>query len=70
MNNPQDIRKVILTEFRQYEAAFAQVLQSDDTLLSQVLDYIHSKRGKQLRPILVMLSAALWKSWAPERATS
>ena len=59
MNNPQDIRKVILTEFRQYETAFAQVLQSDDTLLSQVLDYIHSKRGKQLRPILVLLSAAL-----------
>ena len=59
MNNPQDIRKVILAEFRQYEEAFALTLQSDDTLLSQVLDYIHSKRGKQLRPILVLLSAAL-----------
>ena len=59
MNNPQDIRKVIQTEFRQFEEAFAQVLQSEDTLLSQVLDYIHSKRGKQLRPILVLLSAAL-----------
>ena len=59
MNNPQDIRKVIQTEFRQFEEAFAQVLQSEDTLLAQVLDYIHSKRGKQLRPILVLLSAAL-----------
>lgn len=59
MNNPQDIRKVIQTEFRLFEEAFAQVLQSEDTLLSQVLDYIHSKRGKQLRPILVLLSAAL-----------
>ena len=59
MNNPQDIRKVIQTEFRQFEEAFAHILQSDDTLLAQVLDYIHSKRGKQLRPILVMLSAAL-----------
>ena len=59
MTNPQDIRKVILSEFRQYEDMFAQTLQSGDDLLSQVLDYIHSKRGKQLRPILVMLSAAL-----------
>ena len=59
MNNPQDIRKVILADFRQYEEVFARTLHSEDSLLAQVLDYIHSKRGKQLRPILVMLSAAL-----------
>lgn len=59
MNNSLDIRKTIQSEFRQYEEAFAQSLQSDSALLRQVLDYIHSKRGKQLRPILVLLSAAL-----------
>lgn len=59
MNNSLDIRKTIQSEFRQYEEAFAQSLQSDNALLRQVLDYIHSKRGKQLRPILVLLSAAL-----------
>lgn len=59
MNNPADIRQIILSEFRSYEQAFALALQSDNQLLSQVLDYIHSKRGKQLRPILVLLSAAL-----------
>ena len=59
MNNPADIRQIILSEFRSYEQAFAAALQSDNQLLSQVLDYIHSKRGKQLRPILVLLSAAL-----------
>ena len=53
MNNPQDIRKVILADFRQYEEVFARTLHSEDSLLAQVLDYIHSKRGKQLRPILV-----------------
>ena len=59
MNNSLNIRKTIQSEFRQYEEAFAQSLQSDNALLRQVLDYIHSKRGKQLRPILVLLSAAL-----------
>ena len=59
MNNPQDIRKVIHTDFQRFEEAFALCLQSEDQLLSQVCDYVHSKRGKQLRPILVLLSAAL-----------
>ena len=59
MNNPQDIRKTISTEFRRFEEAYSLSLQSEDRLLSQVLDYIHSKRGKQLRPMLVLLSAAL-----------
>lgn len=62
MTNPQDIRKVIQPEFRQYEAAFALALQTDNAFLAEVLDYIHSKRGKQLRPILVLLSAALCRS--------
>ena len=59
MTNPLDIRKTIQAEFRQYEEAFAQSLQSDNALLKQVLDYVRSKRGKQLRPILVLLSASL-----------
>lgn len=59
MDTIQEIRRPIQQEFRQYEQLFAQVLQSDNKLLSEVLDYIHSKRGKQLRPILVMLSAAV-----------
>lgn len=59
MIDPQDIRKVIQAEFRQYEETFALSLQTDNTFLAEVLDYIQSKRGKQLRPILVLLSAAL-----------
>lgn len=59
MTSPQDIRKVIQSEFRLYEEVFAQSLQTDNRFLAEVLDYIHSKRGKQLRPIMVLLSAAL-----------
>lgn len=55
----QDIRHPIEEEFAQFEKAFAQALSSDNHLLDKVLRYIHSKRGKQLRPILVLLSAKI-----------
>ncbi len=54
-----NIRSVIQTEFKQFEAVFAEILQSDNPLLSEVLDYVYTKRGKQLRPIMVLLSAGL-----------
>lgn len=66
MNTIQEIRKPIQTEFRQYEQAFADTLQTDNKLLSEVLDYIHTKRGKQLRPILVLLSASLCRGITPK----
>ena len=52
-------RSVIQTEFRQFEEVFAGILQSDNPLLNEVLDYVYAKRGKQLRPILVLFSAGL-----------
>ena len=55
------LRQPIQTEFLQFEQAFSQALAADSTLISNVLDYIHTKRGKQLRPILVLLSAAICK---------
>lgn len=57
----KDFRSVIQTEFCQFEDEFARTLHSDNHLLNEALDYIHSKRGKQLRPILVLLSAAICK---------
>lgn len=54
-----NFRSVIQTEFKQFESVFAEILQSDNPLLSEVLDYVYTKRGKQLRPIMVLLSAGL-----------
>ena len=56
-----DFHSIIQTEFRQFEKEFAAVLTSDNQLLNDALDYLHSKRGKQLRPVLVLLSAAICK---------
>lgn len=56
-----DFRNSIQSEFLLFEKAFSTTLSSDNPLIYNVLDYIHTKRGKQLRPILVMLSAAICK---------
>lgn len=61
MDTIQEIRQLIPSEFRQYEAVFTQSLQSDNQLLFEVLDYIRSKQGKQLRPLLVLLCASVCK---------
>ena len=55
------IRNVIQTEFRQFEIEFTKTLHSENPLLNDALDYIHTQRGKQLRPILVLLSAGICK---------
>lgn len=50
---------IIARAFAQYEKAFEVAIQSDNAILQEVLTYIHLQRGKQLRPQLVLLSAAL-----------
>lgn len=45
--------------FYRYEHLYEQMLRSDNPLLDQVLRYIAAKRGKQIRPMLVLLSAQL-----------
>ena len=59
MINIDDIRQPIADEFYRYEKMFAQIMQSNNSLLNEVLDYIRAKTGKQLRPLLVLLSAQL-----------
>lgn len=55
----EDIRYPVREAFEQYEQAFAEAMHSEDAHLNEVLDYIHVKAGKQLRPIVVLLSAQL-----------
>lgn len=56
----QEIKKPIAQDFLAFQDAFMHALQvKENPLLEQVLDYLLEKRGKQLRPILVLLSAQL-----------
>jgi octaprenyl-diphosphate synthase len=53
------IRKPIEKEFTLYEKAFEEALATDNDLLHNILRYVSSTKGKELRPILTLLSSAL-----------
>ena len=59
MDTLLEIRKPIEGSFLEFERLFDESLKSDNPLLSNVLSYVAAKRGKQLRPILVLLSAQM-----------
>lgn len=59
MNLIDDIRKPIAPEMQIFKRIFADSLRSDNPLLSSINDYVLQGSGKQLRPILTILSSKL-----------
>jgi octaprenyl-diphosphate synthase len=55
----QEIIEVIAPQIKQFEAYFRKEFRSDVPLLDRILEYIEKRKGKQLRPAFVLLSAAL-----------
>lgn len=53
------IRKPIEKEFQLYEAAFVDAVKTDNKLLANILKYVSKTKGKELRPVLVLLTASL-----------
>ncbi len=53
------IRKPVQNEMKEFEGYFNNVLRSDVPLLKIILNYILRRKGKQMRPLLVFLSAGL-----------
>ena len=54
-----DIKKPVEKEMAQFEAYFNRTLKSDVPLLKIILNYIFRRKGKQMRPLLVFLTARL-----------
>ena len=54
-----DIRQPIEPAWKQYERLMENSLRADNKLQQEVLSYVGSRRGKQLRPLLVLLSAQI-----------
>ncbi len=52
-----EIRRPIEEEMRDFEPFFRKQLQSPNRLLSVVVNYLLRRKGKQMRPMLVFLSA-------------
>lgn len=59
VNILSDIRQPITEAWKQYERLMEQSLRADNKLQQEVLRYVGARRGKQLRPLLVLLSAQL-----------
>jgi len=53
------IKSPILLEMQMFEKTFGEALSTDNPLLLSVNDYVLQKSGKQLRPMLVLLTAKL-----------
>ena len=54
-----EIQAPIADRVKNYEAFIARILQSDNRYVASISDYILKHRGKQLRPLLVLLAAGL-----------
>src|SRR6478735_4918933 len=51
--------KIIGTELKTFEKKFADAVKSETLLLDTIMKYIIKRKGKQLRPMFVLLSAKL-----------
>ena len=64
------IRKPIDGEMQQFSALLTEALTHDDGLLGQALAYIRQRKGKQMRPMLILLMAKNFAGRYGEEATS
>jgi octaprenyl-diphosphate synthase len=53
------INKIIGDELKRFEAKFADAVKSDTSSLDRIMKYIIKRKGKQMRPMFVFLSARL-----------
>ncbi|MFT3751465.1 MAG: polyprenyl synthetase family protein [Paludibacter sp.] len=59
MNFIETIKRPILEEMQLFGKTFADALSTDNPMLESVNEYVLQKSGKQLRPMMVVLSAKL-----------
>ena len=54
------IKAPVASELEDFEAHFREALKSDVSLLDKITYYIVRRKGKQIRPIFVFLSARMF----------
>lgn len=60
MSNISTIKKPIESNLQEFDLLFKSSLKSDSILLNKIIGYVLKTKGKQIRPILVMLSAGMF----------
>ena len=57
MSDLEDIKKPIEAELKLFNEIFRDNILTDSGLLRSVINYVLKSKGKQLRPIIVFLTA-------------
>src|SRR6478672_6478778 len=52
-------QRIISAELKEFEGHFRQAVKSNVALLDKIMQYIVKRKGKQMRPMFVLLSAKL-----------
>src|SRR3712207_4304997 len=52
-------KEIIAEELKKFEVHFRNAVRSNVSLLDKIMQYIVKRKGKQLRPMFVLLSAKL-----------
>ncbi len=60
MNSSQDIQQLVKSELQEFEEKFKSAVKSRVALLDRIMQYIIKRKGKQIRPMFVFLSAKLF----------
>ena len=56
----EDIRKTIESDLERFDSFYKESVKSSNLLLNRIMIYTLKHKGKQIRPMLVLLSARLW----------
>lgn len=65
MDRLEQIKLPINVEFEAFKRQFATTLQSDNSLLNEVMNYVKQRSGKMMRPILTLLMAKCYGQISP-----
>ncbi len=60
MYSLEEIRKTIESELERFDLFYKDAIKSSNMLLNSIMSYTLKHKGKQIRPMLVLLSARLW----------
>ena len=60
MSVTKEIKKLLKSDFKAFDKVFKEAMNTDVALLHLVLKYLHKQKGKQMRPMFVMLTAHIF----------
>jgi len=70
MMTVEEIKKPVIDEMALFEDKFKEAMKSDVSLLDKITHYIIKRKGKQLRPVFVFLSAKMFGDIQDETYTA